>query len=202
LDAEKKSDLRVRRDAYLESVEAAKQREDVLLPVLLGAVLPASTTGLKAQGVSYVFHAAMGEGYVDEGYSAKEHAIQPGIERCFELFSELGKSERLESMLFPVFGGGNPRPRPDQIAKYMIPAIQNGMEQHPKGGASRCLRAWKLTAAHCTPPRLQQGGKDAGNVVDWAKTNQLQHRIQMPAVVSGVLYVFWHRSADATRVCA
>jgi O-acetyl-ADP-ribose deacetylase (regulator of RNase III) len=132
LDAEKKSDLRVRRDAYLESMEAAKHREDVRLPVLVGAVLPASTTGLKAQGVKYVFHAALVEGYVDDGYSAKEEAIQPGIERCFELFSELGKRKRLESMLFPVFGGGTGGLGPDQIAKHMIPAIQKGMERHPK----------------------------------------------------------------------
>jgi|ERR1700733_12894058 len=131
LDAVKRrGDLRVQRDAYLQSLELAKKQEHVRIPVLLGAVLPAVTTGLKEQGVKYVFHAAMVQGDVEVGYRASEEAIERGIQNCFRRFGELSRTKRLRSILFPVFGGGTGGLEVQRIAKRMIAAVQKGMEVH------------------------------------------------------------------------
>lgn len=133
LDAEKnESDLRVTRDAYVESLEAAKAKAGVQVPVLLGAVIVTPTTGLRRQGVKYVFHAATVQGAIETGYSAREEAIDEAIRNSFGRFTALAGAEKLESILFPVFGGGTGRLGPDSIAGRMIPAIEAGMNENPK----------------------------------------------------------------------
>jgi len=133
LDAVRRSgDLRVEEDAYLQSLDLAKAKEQVRVPVLTGAVLPAPTTGLKEQGVQYVFHAAMVRGEVEVGYSAVEEAIERGIQNCFGRFRELSRDKPLRSILFPMFGSGIGGLEADRVAKHMITAVQNGLEKYPE----------------------------------------------------------------------
>jgi predicted nucleotide-binding protein/O-acetyl-ADP-ribose deacetylase (regulator of RNase III) len=131
LDAERNDfDLRVTRDAYLDSLEAAKLKADVRVPVQPGAVIVAPTTGLRQQHVKYVFHAATVQGAIETGYSAREDVIDQAIRNCFRRFSDLCKTETLQTILFPVFGGGTAGLWPDTVARRMIAAIENGMNEH------------------------------------------------------------------------
>jgi O-acetyl-ADP-ribose deacetylase (regulator of RNase III) len=158
LDAEKnESDLRVTRDAYLESLEAAKVEARVQVPVLPGAVIAVPTTGLLRQGVKYVFHAATVQGAIETGYSAREEAIDEAIANCFRRFSTLSKTDSLRSILFPVFGAGAGRLGSDSIAPRMIAAIQKGMEEH--GAVNRVVMF-----AHIEPHRraLREAAAAAG----------------------------------------
>jgi predicted nucleotide-binding protein/O-acetyl-ADP-ribose deacetylase (regulator of RNase III) len=131
LDAEKNEfDLRVTRDAYLDSLEAAKLKADVRVPVQPGAVIVAPTTGLRQQHVKYVFHAATVQGAIETGYSAREDVIDQAIRNCFRRFSDLCKIEILHTILLPVFGGGTGGLGPDTVARRMIAAIEDGMNEH------------------------------------------------------------------------
>jgi O-acetyl-ADP-ribose deacetylase (regulator of RNase III) len=125
LDAEKnKASLRVRRDAYFEALSEAIKTQDVELPVVPGAVLVAPTSGLSAQGVKFVFHAAVVEGKVGAGYEAIETAIEDAIRHSFERFAELAARQPIRSMLFPMFGAGQGRLGEDTAARRMIRAIE------------------------------------------------------------------------------
>jgi O-acetyl-ADP-ribose deacetylase (regulator of RNase III) len=128
LDAEKnKMSLRVRRDAYLESLTVAITHQEVELPVLPGSVLPVPTTGLREQGVKYVFHAAVVEGKVGQGYLASETAIGDAIRNCFARFAELSAQDQVQSILFPMFGVGSGRLGEDGAAEEIVSAIDKEM---------------------------------------------------------------------------
>ena len=133
LDAEKnKMSLRVRRDAYFESLAGTIKSEDVELPVLPGSVLPVRTTGLKEQGVKYVFHAAVVEGKIGQGYLASEMAIDDAIRNCFARFAELSAQDQLESILFPMFGVGSGRLGEDAAAEEIVGAIDQRLRTTPE----------------------------------------------------------------------
>jgi len=133
LDAERNNDdLRVRTDAYLNSLELAKQEAKVHVPVLPGAVVAAPTTALKKQGVKYIFHMAVVQGEIEVGYRANENAIESGIHNSFRRFRELNQHEPLKSILFPVFGGGTGRLGADKIAQHIIAAVQTDLEFYPE----------------------------------------------------------------------
>jgi predicted nucleotide-binding protein/O-acetyl-ADP-ribose deacetylase (regulator of RNase III) len=133
LDAEKnRMSLRVKRDAYLESLTAAIKSEDVELPVLPGSVLPVPTSGLKAQGTKFVFQAAVVEGKVGQGYRGSETAIDDAVRNSFARFAELSALEPLESILFPMFGVGSGRLGEDAVAAEIVGAIDKHLRTTPQ----------------------------------------------------------------------
>jgi O-acetyl-ADP-ribose deacetylase (regulator of RNase III) len=128
LDAERNpADLHVTRDAYVEALDAAKLREAVRLPTRPGAVIPAPTTGLRQQGVKYVFHAAVVQGMVETGYRATPDTIDETVRNCFRRFSDLAANEPLTSILFPVFGVGAGQLSVDAAVRRLLDTIVGGM---------------------------------------------------------------------------
>jgi O-acetyl-ADP-ribose deacetylase (regulator of RNase III) len=100
--------------------------------VLPGAVLPVPTTGLKTQGVKYVFHAAVVRGAVERGYEPITDAVEEAIRNSFDRFAELAATETLRSMLFPVFGVGTAGLAAETVAPALLSAIAHGMQTHPQ----------------------------------------------------------------------
>lgn len=132
LDADRNpGDLRVRRDAYFESLKAACEKDQVQVPVLPGAVLPAPTTGLRAQGIKYVFHAAVVRGIVGGGYEFVQEELEEAVRNCFRRFDQISVTDPLRSMLFPLFGTGTGRLGAEVVAPRLLRAIHAGMVQHP-----------------------------------------------------------------------
>jgi predicted nucleotide-binding protein/O-acetyl-ADP-ribose deacetylase (regulator of RNase III) len=130
-DAERnKSDQRVRRDAYLEALQATIAREDVQRPVALGSVIAAETTGLRNQGVQYVFHAAVVQPEIESGYSMSERTIALAVANAFERFAELAPQAGLKTILFPLFGAGSAGLAPDVAAPLLLNAILDGLRRH------------------------------------------------------------------------
>jgi O-acetyl-ADP-ribose deacetylase (regulator of RNase III) len=140
LDAEKNPiDLRVRRDAYFEALQAAIAKEQVEIPVLPGSVLAMRTTALQTQGVKYVFHAATVEGEVEKGYRGNEDAIDSAVLRCFEKFAEISREDPITSILFPVFGAGSGRLFEDLAASRLVEEVLSGLNRSKGSCFSRLL---------------------------------------------------------------
>jgi predicted nucleotide-binding protein/O-acetyl-ADP-ribose deacetylase (regulator of RNase III) len=131
-DAERnKADQRVCRDAYLEALQAAIVRDDVRKPVALGSVIAADTTGLRALGVRYLFHAAVVQPEIESGYSMSERTIALAVANAFERFAELAPQAGLKSILFPLFGAGSAGLAAEAAAPLLLAAILDGMGRYP-----------------------------------------------------------------------
>ncbi|MBI5967100.1 MAG: macro domain-containing protein [Deltaproteobacteria bacterium] len=133
LDAERGMDGWVVRDALDERLKMLIKQDKIRLPVMPGTVLAMPTTRLADQGIKYVFLAATvrGDG-VGSGYSAlAPGVIQNCVRECFQRFDELAQTDRLESILFPVFGAGTAKQDPEQAVDCLLPVIVESMRRTP-----------------------------------------------------------------------
>ena len=131
LDAEKDRGGRIRRDAYMTSLAAVIAKEELQLPVLPGAVLSMPATGLRQQGVKYVFHAATVEGLVEAGYRASPDSVPDAVRNSFQEFTKLAANEPLSSILFPLFAAGGGRMAEDLAADLLVHAVDAGLREFP-----------------------------------------------------------------------
>ena len=79
-------------------------------------------TGLRQQGVKYVFHAATVEGLVEAGYRASPDSVRMGKE-FFQEFTKLAANEPLSSILFPLFAAGGGQMAEDLVADLLVHAV-------------------------------------------------------------------------------
>ena len=97
-----------------------------------GSVVVAPTTGLRAQGIRYVFHAAIVQGEIERGYYALEDSISDAVHNAFARLSDTPAAPPLSSILFPVFGGGAGRLGPDLAATRLVNSIKNAVPATPQ----------------------------------------------------------------------
>ncbi len=136
-----RSDGRIERDTYLEAMQAAIERERVVLPVLLGSVLVTPSNALAKQGIKYVFHAATVHGDVEMGYSGAENVVDEAVRNALARFGEIAGSEPLNSMLLPLFGTGAARRAECLVASRLVRAVKAGLERTPQLSRA-CLLAY------------------------------------------------------------
>jgi O-acetyl-ADP-ribose deacetylase (regulator of RNase III) len=129
LDGERDKGGRVVCDVYLETLSDTIKRENVTLPVMAGSVIAMPAHGLAAQGVKFIFHAAIAEGRVGAGYGAQKSAIEDAVCHSFERFAELAAQTPLRSILFPMFGTGTARLSEDVVARCIVGAIDAQLRQ-------------------------------------------------------------------------
>lgn len=131
LDAEKKPGGRVVKDSLQASLQKEIRRQKIKPPIELGAVVatPTNPSGLGKLGCHYVFHVAVLQGTVGDGYQTHDFFLDDCVDNVFSQFTALAKIQsNLETILFPMLGAGTTGLEPSVLAEAFLPSIVKGLQ--------------------------------------------------------------------------
>jgi O-acetyl-ADP-ribose deacetylase (regulator of RNase III) len=120
MDAEKSAGGNITSDSLNDKLQLVIKGIGTL-PVQPGTVVVTETSGLKEQGIKYVFHLALARGEIGRGYFTVADRLNAGLKNVFkELNRTQQKDATVASILFPLIGAGTAKSNPDNAAMEMI----------------------------------------------------------------------------------
>lgn len=145
LDAEKEPGGRVLRDSLYEELQEQLIKRGTVAPSP-GSVIATPTNQLDRLGFKYVFHVAVMQGAIGDGYHTMEYLLDDCIQNVFSQFAELTQADlvadhpKLHTILFPMLGAGTTGLDAIKVAEKILPSIRNGLQAAPA-----CRKVYLLT---------------------------------------------------------
>jgi O-acetyl-ADP-ribose deacetylase (regulator of RNase III) len=133
LDAERSPDGRIARDCLDQSLQKCLADLRIVLPTVPGRVIATPATRLKKEyGIKYVFHAAVLQGSIGDGYQMLDEELDDCVRSVFERFAETAPQADLSSILFPMLGAATTNMDAAHVAARLLKPIVHRMTMIPR----------------------------------------------------------------------
>lgn len=130
LDAERSGDeQRGMQDCLNQSLRKSIEKSRFALPMEPGQVIATPTSRLlRKYGIKYVFHVAVLQGSLGQGYSMRDDILDDCVGNVFDQFAEMATEKGLSSLLFPMLGAATTTMKPFDVARNLVVPIVDRMK--------------------------------------------------------------------------